>query len=66
MSKPVFCANSNKLGGFQYFGTKIGSVNPKGIITKLALHMTLRCCGNNMYSKIQGNKNALDQINHTK
>ena len=65
MSNPVLCANSNRLGGFQYFGTKIGSVNPKGAMKTLAHHMVTRCFGNSPYSRIQGSKNALDQSSHT-
>ena len=65
MSKPVLCANSNRLGGFQYSGTKSGSVNPNGAMKMLAHHIAARCRGNNEYSKAQGSKNALDQTSHT-
>ena len=65
MSKPVLCANSNRLGGFQYSGTKIDSVNPNGAMNTLARHIAIRCCGNSAYSRTQGSKNALDQTNHT-
>ena len=65
MSKPVLCANSNRLGGFQYSGTKIGSVNPNGAMNTLARHMAARCRGNSAYSRTQGARNALDQTSHT-
>lgn len=65
MSKPVLCANSNKLGGFQYSGTKSGSVKPNGAMITLDRHMATRCCGNRAYSRPHGSKNALDQISHT-
>ena len=45
MSKPVFCARSNRLGGFQYSGTNNGSVSPNGVVKTLAQSMDLRCEG---------------------
>lgn len=65
MSKPVVCANSNRLGGFQYSGTKSGSVKPNGAMTQLERHMATRCCGNEAYSSPQGSMNALDQTSQT-
>src|SRR5258708_87094 len=45
MSNPVFCARSKRLGGFQYRGTKRGSVSPKGIVNKLVCHILRRSLG---------------------
>jgi len=65
MSKPVLCARLNRLGGFQYAGTNIGSVNPNGAMNTLDHHMATRCRGNSAYSRTHGSKNALDQTSHT-
>ena len=65
MSKPVVCANSNRLGVFQYSGTNIGCVSPNGAMNPLAHQMAIRCRGNSAYSRTQGSRNALDQIRHT-
>ena len=65
MSNPVLCANSNRLGGFQYSGTNIGSVSPNRAMNPLAHNIVTLCLGKSAYSNSQGSKNALDQINHT-
>src|SRR3546814_2768073 len=65
MSNPVVCARSNRLGGFQYSGTKSGSVRPNGVVNRLAHHIVLRCCGNAAYAASHGARNALDQTSQT-
>src|SRR3546814_7246405 len=65
MSNPVVCAKSNRLGGFQYSGTKSGSVRPNGVVNRLAHHIVLRCCGNAAYAASHGARNALDQTSQT-
>jgi hypothetical protein len=42
ISNPVRCARSKRLGGFQYRGTKSGSVSPNGIVNALAQSITAR------------------------
>ncbi len=65
MSKPVRCANSNRLGGFQYSGTKMGSVRPNTAVTRLTRHITGRNRGLVTYSASQGRRNPLDHASHT-
>ena len=65
MSNPDDCASAIKLGGFQYSGTKSGSVNPNGVMVTLDRHMPTRYRENNTYSRGQGNKNARDQTSYT-
>ena len=65
MSKPVRCANSNRLGGLQYSGTNTGSVNLNGAMNTLDHRIATRCRGNGAYSGTRGSKNALDQTSHT-
>ena len=45
ISNPVRWASSNRLGGFQYAGTKIGSVRPKSMVARLTRHITARSTG---------------------
>ena len=65
MSNPVRWANSNRLGGFQYSGTKMGSVRPNAAVTRLTRHITGRNRGLARYSASQGIRNPLDQPSHT-
>ena len=39
-SNPVLAARLNKEGGFQYFGTNNGSVNPNGMVNKLTQNIS--------------------------
>jgi hypothetical protein len=64
ISKPVRLARSNRLGGDQYAGTNNGSVRPKGIVSKLARSIKLRCVGKLQCRSAHGMRNALDQRNH--
>jgi hypothetical protein len=45
MSKPVRRASSKRLGGFQYAGTKIGSVRPRRRVAKLVRYIIRRYPG---------------------
>ena len=45
MSNPVRRASSNRLGGFQYSGTQMGSVRPNTAVARLTRHITGRSCG---------------------
>ena len=44
ISNPVFWARLKREGGFQYSGTKIGSVKPKGKVNKLTKSISLLLC----------------------
>ena len=65
ISKPVVRARSKRLGGFQYAGTKIGSVKPKGVVNRLAHTIILRWRGSARYAVSHGTRNALDHTSQT-
>ena len=65
MSKPVRCARSNKLGGFQYLGTNQSSVKPNGAVSALAKSMDPRNVGAATNSAAQGAGKALAHMSHT-
>jgi hypothetical protein len=44
-SNPVRCARPNRLGGFQYSGTKIGSVRPRRLVARLTRSIRARKAG---------------------
>ena len=45
ISKPVRRASSKRLGGFQYVGTKSGSVRPSRAVAPLVRHIARRSLG---------------------
>jgi hypothetical protein len=65
MSKPVLLARLKRLGGDQYSGTNKGSVNPNGIVAKLASSITRRYAENRQYKNTHGSRNALAHRNQT-
>src|SRR5665213_2000071 len=65
MSKPVRCARSNRLGGFQYLGTNASSVKPNGAVSTLAQNIGTRSVGLATNSTPQGTRKELAQMSHT-
>ena len=65
MSKPVRCASSNSVGGFQYSGTNKGSVRPSKLVAALTSIIWRRNPICAMYNSAQGTRNALAQKNQT-
>src|SRR3989344_1508400 len=63
MSKPVFAAKLNKDGGFQYFGTKRGSVKPRAIVKILTNSISFLNLALTNQIIIQINKSASDEVN---
>ena len=64
MSKPVVCARLKRLGGFQYRGTKRGSVSPKGIVRRLVFHIFRRSFGSPANNIPHKSRNTIDRIEH--
>ena len=65
MSKPVRCARSNKLGGFQYSGTSNRWVKPNGAVSAPAQIMVRRNAAYPTNSAIQIRRKTLAHRTHT-
>lgn len=65
ISNPVLVARLNNEGGCQYSGTKIGSVNPKGVVSKLDHSICLRTCGLMMNNNSQNVRKPNDATSHS-